>query len=300
MLISGLLLGTVSGICNGATNVAVAVVGRRVGSVRALIGLLACSLAWFALVGLVTGVPIPREGSFALAAATVAAVSTGTSLAFFVGLRLGPVAVVGPIAGCYGVVVVMFAVVMLGEPLGLVQALAVAAATIGVVLATVSFEGLRGTPRLVSPGVLFGLVTVVGYAATVIGLGQLTKDYGWLPATIAWRFFGTCLAVSFLAVSVVLERRRPSGHEPDSGSGHAEARSAMGLIVLAGSLDALATLTLVVGLGVSYAWLVGLLNSLGPMSGAIAGVVLFGERLTRAQVVGLVLVAVSLVGLAIG
>jgi drug/metabolite transporter (DMT)-like permease len=50
----------------------------------------------------------------------------------------------------------------------------------------------------------------------------------------------------------------------------------------------------------SFAWLVGLVSSFGPLSGVAAGVLVLGERLRRVQLVGLALLAVSLVFISLG
>jgi len=67
-----------------------------------------------------------------------------------------------------------------------------------------------------------------------------------------------------------------------------------------GGLDALGFMTFAVGMAVAPAWLVGLVSQSGRIAASWAGVLLFGERVTRAQWAGIGLMVLGVVGVAVG
>jgi drug/metabolite transporter (DMT)-like permease len=250
------------------------------------------------IVGLLVGVTIPGGLDRLLAPAIVALVASLTYLSFFAALRIGPVAVVGPIVSAYGVVVVLIAVLVLGESLRVGQAVGVCLATVGIVLAGVALDTSWRKIRLVGPGVALALVATVGFAVNVIGLTSLIRIGGWLPTLLIWKFWTTVFACAFLLVAIAAHRGQGATETTRTRSG--AGRREIALIVAAGLIDAGGTVALSIGLQVSFAWLVGLVSSFGPLSGVAAGVLILGERLKPVQGVGLFLVVLSLVLLSFG
>lgn len=70
-------------------------------------------------------------------------------------------------------------------------------------------------------------------------------------------------------------------------------------LVLAGFLESAGQILRSFGLAVAPVWLVGIMSPLATIVVISAGVVLFGERLSRAQILGNLLVGMGLVLLAL-
>lgn len=290
-MLLGLLLGLLSATGGGLSNLAVAVAARRIGSIPTLAGTQLSGLILFAAAAVVLGTTLEEVAALAVPAFAVAVVSSLTYLSFFVGLRLGPLSVVGPTVSAYGGLVVVIAVVVLGEPLRPLQATGVVLAWVGIMLAGVRRSADWSSIRLIGPGVGFAMLATVGFALNVLGLRALVAMGGWLPALLAWRAWTALITIVLLLGALMIRRSPPIA---------ASSRRSLHFVVAAGLADAAATIALSIGLEVSYAWLVGLVSSWGPLSGVLAGVAVFGERLTRVQAGGLTLVAASLLFLGLG
>jgi drug/metabolite transporter (DMT)-like permease len=295
MILAGLVFGLGSAMFGGLSNICVGLAGRRVASVTMLAGAQVATFAALVAIALVSYTAIPMDSSSLLTAAAVGFVSTVGYLSFFVALRLGPIAVAGPIVAAYGGIVVLIAVLVFGEAVRPGQVVGVVLAFVGVILAGVVVDaGWRGV-RLFGPGIMFAVVASVGFAINVTGLSTLIGVVGWLPALVLWRFWLTTFSCALFVI--LRARRRWAGRKHVAAESAQERvpRRELGLIVAAGLTDAAAILCLSVGLNLSYVWLVGLISSFGPLSTSLSGLVVFGERLKPAQVLGLCFVGVSLV-----
>ena len=62
-------------------------------------------------------------------------------LAYFTGLRIGPIAVVSPMVAAYGGLTVVLAVIVRGESLTAQQAFGAAVATVGIVMTGIALDG---------------------------------------------------------------------------------------------------------------------------------------------------------------
>lgn len=251
-------------------------------------------------IAFISGTSLPNDGTGFANAAVIGIVSTTGYLAFFVALRLGPVAVVGPIVGAYGGIAVLIAIFVLGEAVRPGQAVGVISALVGIALTgLVLDEGWRRV-RFFGPGIAFALVASVGFAINVTGLSTLVSKEGWLQGLILWRFWLTAFSLLLFLVAALYRALRGRRSAIAVSGAQRISNRDLAVIAAAGLTDAGAVLSLSLGLNFSYVWLVGLISSFGPLSTALSGVVIFGERLRRAQIVGLAFVAVSFVFLSFG
>jgi len=297
MVLGGIVTGLISAVGGGLANVAITLASRRIGVLLVYVGAQLAAFATILLVAVVVGESIAPEGALPLTGLGIAFISTFTYIAFFGALRLGPVSVVSPVVGAYGGIAVVLALIFFDETISSVQGVAVVAAVAGVVMTSVSLDRQAMRLSLRGPGPALALAATVGFAANVTALAVIIREFGWLPSLVVWRFWMSLIALSILAIVLVWRRVREGRSVADTFAGID--RRLVGLILIAGMFDTIATVAIAVGLEISFAWLVGLLSSLGPMSGAVWGLILFRERLTRVQVAGIVLLATSLVILAL-
>ncbi len=158
--------------------------------------------------------------------------------------------------------------------------------------------------RLVGPGVVIAVVTMLLFAVITVALAAPIVDHGWLPVVLGSRLANTASAVLLLGV---VSRARSSS--PSSASSarldvlmepsERLDRSTLALVVVAGVFDIVAFAVYAVGLEVAPTWLVGLASSFGPVIAVAYGVWRLGERPRATQWLGLALLAVGVVVLAL-
>ena len=201
---TGLGLGLFASLAWGVVDVAAAISTRFVGSLRVLVGtqlvsvvvLLAIALLFPSLLG-----SSAVEG--AVAGFPLGILAAGAYLAYFTALRLGPVSIVSPVIMAYGGATVVLAVLLRGEVLSLPQALGAALATLGVVLAGVTFEaGSLRSVRVVGPGVVAAVLTLIGFAIVTLLLASPVRDHGWLPVVIGSRIGNNVASIVLLLVAL--------------------------------------------------------------------------------------------------
>ncbi|MDH4142346.1 MAG: DMT family transporter [Chloroflexota bacterium] len=300
----GLLTGLGAALAWGTLDVFSAVASRRIGSLKVTTGIQVIGAAFVILVAILSGTAVPDDPRVLVGGAIVGLAGAGAYLAYFTGLRIGPIAVVSGMVAAYGGLTVVLAVVIRGETLTTIQAVGAASATIGVILTGVHFDGgWRGT-KFASPGVIFAVVALVLFATMAIG-SDIVIDYaGWLEVLLVARTTNAVLSVAILVAAVTVARRIAQpvliGADGTDGSQddvrRVDAR-VIGLVGLAGLLDVLGLVVFMYGLEQAETWLVGLASSFGPAVTIIAAVAFMGERLRGIQWVGLALVLTGMIAI---
>jgi drug/metabolite transporter (DMT)-like permease len=298
MLLTGLVFGLLAAASWGIVDIAGALAVRRIGSLRVQVGTLAVGVASFVAVtllspdllepgwveGLLVGLPL---GAFAAAG----------YLTYMTALRLGPISVVSPVTVCYGGLSVVLAVLVRGESLSIVQAAGAVLATFGVVLTAVVLENgsLRGA-RIVGPGVVMALVTVVLFGLLGVVMVGPIRDHGWLPVLLGSRIGNLAAGAALLATAVVSGSQR---FRTVLDPGQPVTRWIVALLVLAGVCDTVAFSLFAIGLEQAPVWIVTLASSLGPVLVVVFAILQLGERLRPVQWMGLVALAAGLGVLAV-
>ena len=292
----GLLTGLAAAVSWGTLDVFSALASRRIGSLKVTTGLQLVGATLVLLLAFSSGTTFPTDPFVIVGGMFVGLAGAGAYLAYFTGLRIGPIAVVSGVVAAYGGLTVVLAVVVRGESLTLLQAVGASSATIGVILTGVAFDGsLRGT-RLASPGVGFAIIALVLFSAMSIGSDIVIDHGGWLQVLTVSRTANAILSVAILGL-VMTAFRGPA--EPllvgESGADGALDRRVIALVLLAGLLDVSGLIAFMYGLEHAPTWLVGLASSFGPAITIIVAVAFLGERLRPVQWVGLAFVLVGLI-----
>lgn len=298
----GLALGLLASLAWGMVDVMGAVASRRIGSLRVLAGSQLVSLVVLAVIVLADRSRLGDDPAAGILAGLPLGIGAAAAyLCYFTALRIGPLSVVSPVVVAYGGTTVILAVLLRGESLLPVQAAGAVLATVGVVLAGVVFDrgSLRGA-RLVGPGVLIAVVTMLLFAVITVALAAPIVDHGWLPVVLGSRLASTVSAVLLLAVvsrarSISSSTRLDVLMEPSDRLD----RSTLGLVAAAGVFDIIAFAVYAVGLEVAPTWLVGLASSFGPVIAVAYGISRLGERPRATQWLGLALLGVGVVVLAV-
>lgn len=294
----GLLTGLGAALSWGTLDVFSALASRRIGSLRVTTGMqvVGASLIW--LVALARGVEFPADPAVLVGGSLVGLAGAGAYLAYFTGLRIGPIAVVSGMVAAYGGLTVVLAVLFRSETLTLVQALGATTATVGVILTGVAFGGgLRGM-RFAGPGVVFAIVALVLFAVMTIGTDIVIERTGWIEILLVSRSANAIISVVVLVVAMTALRGPAApllqGEQADGGRVD---RRVVAAVVLAGLLDVLGLMSFAYGLEVAETWLVGLASSFGPAVTIVVAVAFLGERLKPVQWLGLAGVLVGMIAI---
>lgn len=293
---SGLLFGLGAALMWGMTDVSGSVASRRFGSLRVLAGAHLAGFSTLVIIGLIRGVTLPTDPGILVSALAVGLFGAGAYLAFFTGLRIGPLAVVSPTVAAFGGLTVILSVVLLGETLTPLQAVGAGLATVGVVfVGFVTDGGLRAT-RIVGPGVLLGILALVLFALMTVASSGPVKQVGWLEFSLLSRAVNVIAIWTLLVVSLGTRSRLL---EPFLAAGEQRSRVGALAIVSAGLFDIIGLISFTIGLEQADTWIVGLASSFGPAIAVVFAVLFMRERLRRTQWLGLAILAGGLVAVAV-
>jgi drug/metabolite transporter (DMT)-like permease len=202
---SGVVLGTSAALCWGVVDVAIALLARRAPFVTVAVVVQGASVVMLAALAVALGDFPELSGGQWVAVAALGPVGTGAYLAFYRALQLGPIAIVSPIASANGAVVVVLAVILLGDALSGTQALGAAVVLCCVVLAAVDVgERVPAGPGD-GDGVRLAVLATVMFGGYLFALVALAEPLGWLLPILLTRMTGLPL----LAAIVARRRERP-------------------------------------------------------------------------------------------
>ena len=281
----GFLAGLGAALSWGTMDVATALASRRLGSLKVTAGIQVVGAVLLVALALGQGTSLPSDPVVLAAAGLLGIVGAAAYLSYFTGLRIGPISLVAGVVAAYGGLTVVLAVLVRGESLTSVQAIGAAVATIGVVLTAVAFDGgIRGT-RLAGPGVIFAVMALLLFAVMTVGLAEAIDRSGWLEVLVVSRIVNSIVSIG--AVVVLTSFAHPRLRAIVQVDTIAVARTSWAIVVIAGLLDVVGLIVFAIGLEQAETWLVGLVSSFGPAFTILIAVLFLGERLRRAQWVGL-------------
>ncbi|MES1246773.1 MAG: DMT family transporter [Actinomycetota bacterium] len=249
---------------------------RRLSTFVVAAFLQAAGLVVALLVLLATGEHAPtwREAGWAVFASLLGLVGL---TAFYRGLAVGTMGIVGPISTCASLVPLAYGLAR-GERPATHQAVGVALAVAGVVGASLEPQE-TGRGRKVGAGVGFALVAVAGFGCSLIGLSKAAAG-GAVWATLIMRLVALPVLI---AVASAVRAEWPG-------------RSLWPLLVGAGIFDTGATLLYAAASTRGLLSVVAVLSSLYPVGILVLARVVLQERVARPQLAG---VAVALTGVAL-
>ena len=273
-------------------------------------------LAWIMIVGVVVGLPVAvvspppstvAPSTFALLFLAGTCYVVGLQLTY-AALRVGKVSIVAPIVSTEGAVAALVSVA-LGDPIGLVAGVMLAAIAVGVVLSSVE----RARPEVAAGD--FDLVAdaideptpTLGPAASrpaeppvdarrtavraivaagVFGIGLVAAGRSALLVPVSWvALSARLIGIVGVVIPLLIQRRLRLS------------RAALPLVVIAGIGEVVGSMLSAWGSRESIA-ITAVMGSQFAALAAVAAFLLFGERLARVQLVGVVLIVVGVTVLA--
>ena len=278
-------------------------------------------LGWVMIVGVVVGLPFaivsPAPVGFEPSTAALLLLAgvcyvVGLQLTY-AALRIGKVSIVAPIVATEGAVAALIAVAM-GDKIGLIAAIMLAVIVLGVVLSTLdsgrvdvpagdfdlvadALEGPAATDRAaavptsqaVTPEVSINArrtAVLATAAALVFGVGLVASGRSAALVPVAWvALTARLVGILGVVVPLLLQRRLRL------------TRTALPLVIIAGAAEVLGSILFAWGSRESIA-ISAVMGSQFAVIAAVAAYLLFGERLGRVQLIGVVLIVVGVTVLA--
>jgi drug/metabolite transporter (DMT)-like permease len=280
---SGVVLGTSAALCWGVVDVAIALLARRAPFVTVAVVVQGASVVMLVALAVALGdVPELSVGQW-VAVAALGPIGTVAYLAFYKALQLGPIAIVSPIASANGAVVVVLAVILLGDPLSGTQALGAGVVVCCVVLAAVELGERVPADPINGDGIRLALLATVLFGGYLFALAALAEPLGWLLPILLTRVTGLPL------VAAIVARRRERPWRL-LGPG------AVTIACAVGWLDSAGFLLFNRGAEIGQAALTSAAAAAYPLVPIACGLLLLHERLRAYQAVG---VAGVLAGMAL-
>ncbi|MCH8826319.1 MAG: DMT family transporter [Chloroflexi bacterium] len=286
VVLQSLLLGVLAALGWGIADFVAAVVSKRLGILRTIVGVHLVSIpvaaVYFFAVSDISIVSLTHWAVLLL----ISAVSFIVYIVFYKALQVGPVAVVSPIVSAYAVVVIVLAFIFTGERLSVMQGVAVSASVGGIVLASVSLRSGMRLREVVGLGALLGFVAMVGIGVWQFGVGILSRDIGWfLPI-----FLGRVITFGMFVPLVAVRREWPWQR--------LSAPLLVGVVVVGitetGGLFAFAR-----GAEIGVISIVAAASITYPIIPILGGLIVFKEELGFTQYVGLAVALAALLVLAL-
>lgn len=283
----GFVLGTLAAIAWGVADVLVTYVSRRGGFFRTLLLSQVFGVGLLLVVALaLDDLPGPSAAQL-LALVALGPVAVAAYAGFYRALELGPIAIVSPIASANGAIVVLLAVLVLGESLTAMQALGCFLVLGFIVLAAREPSAAAGEGDRNGNGIRLALIASIAFGGYLFALATMSDDLGWLVPILIAR------SATVAIVSVVAVTRPP----PAPG-----ALGRLGLLgcVVAGLLDACGYLVYNRGAEIGEVAITSAAASAYPVIPILVGLFALRERIAWHQLVGVGGVLCGMVVLSLG
>ena len=193
---SGFALGAAAALAWGFADVIVTFYARRIGYLRALVVIHGLSLVPLALLALVVEPPESVTTGSLVSAAALGPVAVVAYMGFYKALELGPISIVSPIVSAFGAVVVLLALLVLGDSLTAVQAFGCGLVLSCVVVASIETSG---TDRAGATGIALSLVACLAFGLYLFLQGELADELGWLLPILVSRVVAVLILGALLA-----------------------------------------------------------------------------------------------------
>jgi drug/metabolite transporter (DMT)-like permease len=250
-------------------------------------------LGWVMAVGLIAAIgpallarPVPLGPGEVVALVVVGLSHNVGLLLVYAALSIGRVSIVAPIVATEGALAAVISI-LLGESLELSTAILLAAIASGVVLAAAersadSPQAASAPPSQNRRAVLFAVAAAVTFSIGLVVSGRL----GGAGVPPAWVMLASrTVGVTMIVLPLLLTRR------------FRLTRAALPLVVVAGLLEVFGGAIYIVAASEGVA-VAAVLSSQFAAIAAVGGYLLFGERLQRLQLVGVVIIAIGITALA--
>jgi len=297
----GVALGLGAALSWGLADYFAAVASRGIGALRVVLGFHLAALV--PLTALVLGTDALARVSMGQVAlfVLVGAIGWVSYLAFYGALEIGPISVLSPVVSGYAAVTALLAVLIAGDHLSALQAIAVGVTIAGAMLASADVREIARAKleRRSALGFLLALAAMALLGAFVFGVSYYRQKIGWLAPIFLARAFATVFVLGHVlasrgAIGSSTDRAAPAVAGVLAAPVRRRAARRPGrllaVIVLLGLLDTGGYVCFNLGVGHAAAAIVAAASAPYAVVPIVMGVSLLGERPSGAQWVGIAFV----------
>lgn len=217
---------------------------------------------------------------------------------FYRALQIGPVSLVSPIFSAYAVITALLAVLLGQETIAAAAAVGILVTITGVALASASGQPGQGQPGPPvqghgrpagrRTGIWLALASMVAWGVTTYILGRTAEQLGWFVPVAASRVVTFVILLGITAAAALGHRvHRPRPRD-------------VALPAIAGLFDVLAFLAYTRASQGGAVAVTAAASACFPLIVIAGGVLVFGERLRKVQILGISLTIVGLFVLGVG
>lgn len=195
-------------------------------------------------------------------------------LAFYEGLRVGNVSLIGTIAASFSVLVVILSIVFLKESLTAFQIVAIFTIFLGLFLSTLDLKGIKIGQQVVARGVLFAFIAMIAWGIYFTFIKIPVRQIGWFWPTYLSSF-------PFFIVPLLAKLRNIKINKPNF-------RGALLPLVVAVVLAGTGNLSFNFAVGQGLTAIVAPIAGSYPVIFVILAFFIFKEPITRQQIGGII------------
>ncbi len=281
MLFESFSLGLIAGVVFGVADLIAVVAARRIGIIRLMlwshIGVVVIATPYLALGAELHAISLTH---FAILGG-LSVLCLGMLVVFYKSLKVGPIALVIPIISTHIILVIFLSAIFLGEDLSSVQALGIAIATIGIVLASMTVGGPSLGRTHLAKGVSYALLTMAIAGLFIFSIGVMAQEMGWFLPLYLIRLCGLVILIPAQIATRSMPLWSPS-------------LTIVLVAAMVGILQFIGLATYAMGAGGGSVSLVAAGFSIYPIIPIVGGFIFFQEKLLPRQSFGVASVLVGL------
>ena len=283
MTILPILAGIVAAFGWGLSDYIAGGISRKIGQYKSAVYVLLFSAIVLVFVFIFTGIST-QASLFILFLAVLSAIPAFLGYFFaYKAFAKGDFSITAPIIGCYPAVIVIGSVFLLGDKLSALEIVAIATILLGIILLSTKFSDLKSKKKLIAAGVGSAILAMIFLGTPGIFSGAYTAIIGFVLLSLIWRAFGAMFGFGLgrlLKQDVSFPKMKY-----------------VGLIAVAGILDAIGVIAFLYGVAVDSATL-PIIASLAGLTGAVTvgcALILLKEKPEFNQWIGILLAIAGVV-----
>jgi drug/metabolite transporter (DMT)-like permease len=284
----GVALGLGAALCWGLADYFAAVASRSVGALRVVLGFHVAALIPLTVLVLATDGLVRVSGGQVAVFVLIGAVGWVSYLAFYGALAIGPISVLSPVVSGYAAVTVLLAVIVAGNQLSPLQAVAVGITIAGAMLASADVREIVRTKlaRRSGLGFVLALSAMALLGGFVFGVSYYRNSIGWLGPIFLARGFAALFLLGHVLVSGGPRPAPPDQAVEPRAPRTRQRGTLLAIVLLLALLDTGGYVFFNLGVGHAATAIVAAASAPYAVVPIVMGVSLFGERPSRVQWLG--------------
>jgi len=206
-------------------------------------------------------------------------------ISLYEGFKVGNPSLVGTIASAFGGLVAILSVLFLGEKLNVTQIMSIIAIILGLIVSSLDLKGLSSKQILSDKGIPFALVSLLAWGIYYTFVKIPLKNIGWFWPTYLsyWGFPLVLIFMKIKAIKLILPKEKNN----------------IIFLIINGILLTIGFFSINYALTIGQSSVVSPISSSYPVLFAILAYSVFKDRLSKQQIIGIIITLVGVLSLSI-